>query len=118
MTTEYSVVSVSTVTLEQLNDMLITAVEGGIGYWSEVRNYEWEESYDNHDIPVTVEIRENGEKKWHKVSAEDLLRVVPRISSVSGQASGWNLEEVMDNCDADIADIAVQLLLFDKVVYG
>ena len=115
----YFGVSVSTkVTQEELNDILTAAVEGGTGYWAEVRNYKWE------NVPVvTVELRETDRLSavkpgWHFVSAMDILAVLPQIAENSGQASGWNIREIVENHDAEIADIAVQLVLFGEVIYG
>jgi hypothetical protein len=116
--TSFEVADTATVTLQDLNDLLTTAVEGGIGYWSECRNYRWE----NRPI-VEVEIREfpqeTAEKKgWHKITAMDLLPILPMIRHNSGQANGWTIDEIIENQDADIADVAVQLAHFGKVIYG
>lgn len=117
MTKEFQVQSVETVTLEQLNDMLITAVEGGIGYWSQVDTW----GPKNYDAEVVwVRLREIGEKHWREIRSTDFLPILPRLRQESGQvrSNGWTITQALDNCDADIADIAVQLVIFDKVVYG
>ena len=114
----YDVVSIDQVTLSEMNDILTTAVEGGINYWAEVRNYSWE------NVPiVTVEVREEDQESaekpgWHAVSAMDILRIVSQIRNHSSQAKGWNIREIVDQHDADIADIAVQLAIFGEVIYG
>jgi hypothetical protein len=115
--TEFEVVDITKVTLENLNDLLITAVEGGTNYWAEVRNY------DHKSDIVTVEFREDDQQSaekpgWHAVSAMDMLRILPEIRKHSGQAKDWNITEIIENCDGEIADIAVQLAIFGEVVYG
>jgi hypothetical protein len=114
----FQVPSTATVTLEDLNGILTTAVEGGIGYWSEVKEYRWENT-EIASVKVRELDREDPEKPgWHLINAMDMLRVLPLIESNSSQAKGWNIEEIVEQCDADIADIAVQLAIFGKVIYG
>jgi hypothetical protein len=113
----FEVASTETVTLEQLNDLLITAVEGGIGYWSQVDKW-GPENYDA-DI-VFARLREIGEKHWREIRSTDFVAILPRLTQESGQVrdAGWTINETLENADAEIADIAVQLVIFGKVVYG
>ena len=115
--TTFEVADISTVTMRNLTDLLETGLDG-IGYWAEVRRLERE----NGDLN-SLEVREfdqvSAEKPgWHKVSAMDMLRVLPQIRLNSGQAKDWNVLEIVENADAEIGDIAIQLAIFGEVIYG
>lgn len=116
--TTFEVTDTATVSLQDLNDLLTTAVEGGVNYWAECRNYRWQ------NRPITsVEIREDDQDSaekpgWHEVNALDLLPILSKISRNSNQAKGWTVGEIIENHDAEIADIALQLVVFGKVIYG
>lgn len=117
----YEAVETSKVSLQDLNDILICAVEGGINYWASVRDYRHNAGIDR-DM-TTVEVREDPQSSaekpgWHRVNAIDLLEILPRIKFYSGQAKTWNIREIVENHDAEIADIAVQIAIFDEVIYG
>ena len=116
--TTFEVADTATVSVQDLNDLLTTAVEGGTNYWAEVRNYRW-----RNQTVVSVEFREIDQRSaekpgWHAVNALDLLRILPEIRKHSGQAKHWNIPEIIENQDAEIGDIAVQLTIFGEVIYG
>jgi hypothetical protein len=114
----FEVADTATVTLQDLNDILTTAVEGGIGYWADIKEYRWE-NVDETTVMIKENDQDSAEKPgWIAVKSTDLLPILPLISKHSGQAKGWNIAEIIDQCDADIADIAVQLLVFGEVIYG
>ena len=54
-----------------LGDILTTAVEGGINYWADTKNYSikvWKNpNGDLHE--VSVDVREWGEDRWYNLSA-------------------------------------------------
>lgn len=116
--TEFEVTSTAKVTLEELGEILSDAVEQGIGYWAEVRNYRWD------NVPmVTADIREFDQKSaekpgWHTVTAMDMLRILPTIKDHSGQAKDWDIRELVESYDSEVSDIAVQLAIFGEVIYG
>lgn len=117
----YEVTETSEVTLQDLNDILICAVEGGINYWANVRNYRHNAGANKDQ--TTFEVRENDQKSaekpgWHRITAVDLLDVLGIIRKHSNQAKNWNVLEIVENHDAEIADIAVQLVIFGEVIYG
>lgn len=113
----FEVPDTATVTLESLNDLLITAIEQGTGYWAEIRNYR----HENRDI-VTVDIRENDQQSaenpgWHRISSLDLLNILPRLREI-GQHKGMTIPEILENHDAETADCAVQFVIFGSITYG
>lgn len=117
----FEVVEISEVTLQDLNDILMAAVEGGTGYWAEVRDYRHNggANQDQTTVEFREEDQESAEKPgWHRVSAMDLLAILPEIHKHSNQAATWNVAEIVENHDGEIADIAVQLVIFGQVIYG
>lgn len=115
--TTFEVVDISTVTMRDLTDLLEIGLDG-IGYWANVRRLEWD-----NDRLISLEIREDDQESaekpgWHKVSAMDMLRILPKIRSNSNQAKDWNVNEIVENADAEIGDIAIQLAIFEGVIYG
>jgi hypothetical protein len=117
----YEIPTVETVTQEQLNDLLVAAVEGGTGYWGTVRNY----NYETEDAEVEIaeeapegEFIENIDALiWHKVKASDFVKILPRLREIP-QHKGQSLSEIMENHDAETGDCAMQFLLFGEIKYG
>lgn len=105
---------------DYFNDLIITAVEGGTGYWAVVQNYDWQTREDvDKTKPVTVEFMEEDEYpngEWHKLSGDD-----PKWRTAVRKAAkdrGKSLHAFMIDHDAEYADIAVQFWMFGKLVYG
>lgn len=113
----FEVPSTAKVTMDDLNDIFICAIEQGVGYWAFVRNYEWDREIATAEIKEQVASTDE-KPRWKSVSAMDILEVLPIIKDHSGQAKGWNVNEIVENHDADIADIAMQLVVFGEVIYG
>lgn len=120
--TEFQIPSVETVKLSELNDLLTCAVEGGIGYWSYVQNYEWAADDNGWSKETTVEIAEFDDgtmeesTEYRLVKASDLASVLPDITKKSYLKG--SIRDIIDNMDAETGDIAVQLFLFGDIVYG
>lgn len=116
-----------------LADIIITAVEGGTGYWAAVSGYVWcdaEEGEraantkatlhelddatgafdgDTHDLTIETVAAGIGKIKRGEVGVRaDLLEAIKR-----GDA-----ENDAGDIDADCADVIVQAGLFGEVVYG
>jgi hypothetical protein len=115
-TYEFNVVQKVVVTQENLNDLLVTAVEGGIDYWAFTRNYRL------NDANISVDIMEiDAEKRrWITVKASDLVSILHRLREFElyPMKKGAPVEEYIENMDANVADVAVQLLLFGKEKYA
>jgi len=108
---------------EYLDDILTTAVEGGIGYWSIGRNYVWSD-----DGPATVEIREEEEEEgpWHLVDRSAIRKGIALVLSGDTRVHESYVdtlrkaERELDSCeiDGELADIIVQAAILGDVVYG
>jgi hypothetical protein len=112
-----------------LNDVITTAVEGGIGYWSQVSDYHW-----GDEIETTVRVHELDDDGTPDAigvpitpaKIEDAIKLIltkdshgdyihSRIRSNIFEASA---ENDAGDIDADLADIIVQIAMFGKLVYG
>jgi hypothetical protein len=113
--------------IEFLSDIVITAVEGGIGYWSTVERYAFvldEYSADNHTSATILETGDGDISVQHEVTIETIARGLARVREDHhkfGNRSTWvaadreNDAGEFDSCDADAL---VQLGLFGEVRYG
>jgi len=118
------------ITLAEAGDVMTTALEGGIGYWSQADQIHREAnltcvSYRLHDaadgslngdpdFKPTVVTRQMGRDAWKAVATEaplrsDLMDQMADNTAEPGDAGG---------VDADVADCIVQWAPFGKVVYG
>lgn len=120
-----------------LCDVFITALEGGIGYWSQAIEYHWtlpdtdtksvDESMDIDGFFANIVDGEDGDKDHH-IDAAVIERGLARI--VSGEIKQLRSDiraTVMlinltngdeGDYDAETADCIVQAGLFGEVVYG
>lgn len=112
---------------EFLDDIIITAIEGGIGYWSVCHKYEWDGKPE-----VTAVIQEfdesDGEVTGPKITLNrDLIikginKVLAGESGVADRMvkliAGANATNDGGDIDADGADVIVQAAIFGELVYG
>ena len=100
--------STATYTHQDVNDVLITAIEGGIGYWAcNVRCFAGEDRVSYQDPNwdrVTGEDCEDPETTF-SFTRDDLLVAMHQIA----------LDE---NFDVEDADAAVQIAAFQEIIYG
>ena len=110
-----------------LDDVVSTALEGGIGYWSVCSSYKWK------DVPETVAIIEEfdegtGEPFGDKIRVDRALieKGIKEILSGDGDVSKNLIKSVAaayatndaGDIDSDDADCIVQVGVFGKLVYG
>ncbi len=126
------------------HSIFVTAMEGGIGYWSSCSKYHWalkgadEELTDDLDGFYAVireeDNEEDGKVPEHRIDAEVIDRGINRIANGTATFGGKRLtgnsvlyklacalngalaEEV--DFDADDADNIVQIGLFGDIVFG
>jgi hypothetical protein len=109
-----------------LATVLVTAVEGGIGYWCEARNFWWDYDDDHKFTTASVEVREEEATAWRKVTLATIERGIRRVGSpdfeVNNEWRGWILAGSVTNdtgvIDSDAAETIVQAGLFGELVYG
>ena len=106
-----------------LHDEFVTAIEGGIGYWSEVIQYDWDRA-DWFAVIEDIEgdqhrITEDTIRLGFRRLADDAVRAEVRSAARSLLYSGGKDTEAWEDVqDADTADMVVQFALFGVLVYG
>jgi hypothetical protein len=122
------------------SDLIITAVEGGIGYWSECRNYRWKNAAGD-EIAASVEIREVDEDgdpcgEWVTITPATIAKAMSSLSRGAGWAppeatrptpEWWTRKwrqayreagEGTFDFDASDADTIVQIAALGVLTYG
>lgn len=108
---EYEIKTTQLVTQEDIDDVLVTAFEGGITYWcDEVRVKEGHEAsedcYKSEVLTRGGVLELHDEEGWHTLTLDKLLEVL------------GNMHFNFDDYDAGDADTAVQKAVFGELVYG
>ena len=105
--------------VEFLVDVLITAIEGGIGYWAGILAYDPDKG--------TATIREDETNKTYDLTIETIAKGIGRVKAkgfvVADSILSWIKEDDRENggagtIDAIAADVIVQAALFGEIVYG
>lgn len=112
-----------TFTEENLNDLYVTAMEGGIGYWSQRREYTW--NMENHGLAYAAKIVDveqdcdapDDEVTLLTVDRDTIVKGLTLLSQSAQYGSHWD-DVVKDNADADTADVVVQMGLFGDAIYS
>lgn len=112
-------------TEEEITDIIITALEGGIGYWACLDNTgdEFENAPKDEAVSETAAriILNNGtlvfedaddydSQARYELTLEKLLNGIEKYANENGFD--------MDLLDADMADAIVQYAIFCEIVYG
>jgi hypothetical protein len=120
---------------ELLHTIFVTAMEGGIGYWSVCGGYRWSlngegEIADLYGFEARVrELEGNGTE--FRVDRETIRRGVEGLAAGTvtfggrelspewrARAAGWLAAPTSADLDAEDADVVVQAGLFGDVRYG
>lgn len=113
------------VTEEDIDDIMCTALEGGITYWARAAKVvgEYLGEYGHEQIArggkLIIVDAEDGEK--YELTREKLLRGIQlAVEQEYYEDYEWYYDGKLDTCmiDAEVADVIVQLALFDEVVFG
>jgi hypothetical protein len=117
-------------TSEDLNDLTVSALEGGINYWcrkaviklDENKNYLGISEEDAPNVQFASDVIGYGgtlvlydaesSDKW-ELTLDMFLKGIARYCKENNE----NLSDLLDNHDADTADSIVQYALFDEIVY-
>lgn len=126
--------------IQFLSDIITTAVEGGIGYWSQCSHYQWTEDGAVHVVvgrrnlrtdayAVVHEATDNGDGYRDEplmVDIETVARGIGRLvnkevgihATLRGSLLYANSENDAGEIDADLADCIVQAGIFNEIIYG
>lgn len=111
----------TSVSIETLEDIVVTALEGGVGYWSVLDNSTkpWEK-YNFCDLPTSqaaFELLYNGETlKFYDVEDNTEVWQLTWKNLLKGVEMFGGVKE--EDIDAEVADQIIQYALFGKVVFG
>jgi hypothetical protein len=125
---------------EFLFHVMCSAIEGGIGYWAEIKDYKWGSNEGPYKLGWNLPDAERGSYSQAKVREADDYEVGPWRSLtfatiergikrlVTGEYSlnqdmmdcilGGSATNEAGNIDALCADAIVQVALLNKIVYG
>lgn len=108
------------------DDVLTTAVEGGINYWAQARNYRWSD-----DGPTTVDVRDGGFEddepgEWVALDRKAMSAAITAIREGKGSMADSYRSRILQahrerdagELDAFDADIVVQMAVLGDVIYG
>lgn len=109
---QYEITTTTRVTDEDIDDLLVTAFEGGITYWCDAVRVRQEPSEDYKFASEvltregTLELYDSDEGEWRLLTMPMLLKA---LSDVSFD---------FDDYDAGDADTVIQKAIFGGIVYG
>ena len=117
-----------------LHGIFTTALEGGIGYWSECEKYHWSKDKDGEtddldgffavitpeeeekSLRIDIDVIEKGLTLLADPTKIEALRVNKSIFKICAVANATGEDE--GDIDAEVADCIVQVGLFGEVIYG
>jgi hypothetical protein len=113
---------------EDISDIVITALEGGIGYWACLDNTTdvWNEYYEKYPDDATSELAvkilidgksiyfddEEDVGRRYEFTLEKLLHGIAELDTVRFS------DALMESLDSEVGDMVFQYGIFDKVIYG
>lgn len=114
---------------EQMADLLVTAFEGGINYWCgkvEITAMPKKTSPEGNfnNISASDIVSKGGTVALHDIEDPDEVNWLTRDKMLVGisKTMDWGkfatVEDLMDNHDAETADVIVQYAVFNEIVFG
>jgi len=115
------------ITEQQIQDLLVTAFEGGINYWCdrvEITVMPPNTSPEDYDkLMASQVIAKDGivelrGEDFEKITLLTRDKMLTGISKAMDWGNFASIEELIDNHDAETADIIVQYAIFDEIIFG
>lgn len=112
---------------EDLDDIMTSALEGGINYWCNkvevMGGYLGEYASEQISRGGILRLYDFVEGNWEELTREKLIKGLKKYimkSATSDICEFINHELIIDSClvDADVADAIVQYAVFGNIVYG
>lgn len=112
-----------TFTDQDFDDLLVTAVEGGINYWCRKVEILGEKSpQTNHFLDITNALINGQMIRFYDNESDDAwdMNLNDFMSGIREYCYRYDvlLEYLMDNYDAGSADSIIQLALFEELIFG
>jgi hypothetical protein len=132
---EFEITTKHKITNSEIGDLLICAFEGGINYWCGEVGIKYDENNpdmiygvpeDRQDMVTYASdvIGEGGELIFTDIEGEDGPWVLTYDKFIEGVKKTMDhfrfegVDELIDNHDAEVADVLVQYALFNEIVYA
>ena len=113
------------VTEQDIDDIVCTALEGGINYWAcaarVVGEYLGEWGHEQIARGGKLIIVDSEEDEEYELTREKLLHGIQlAVEQEYYKEYDWYYDGKIDTCqiDAEVADVIIQLALFDDVIFG
>lgn len=114
-----------TVTMEDIDDIMCAALEGGITYWCSkakvVGEYLGEYGHEQIARNGKLMLYDMVEDEKYELDRDDLLKGI-KMAIEEGYYENyeWFTGSSLntDNIDGEVADVIVQMALFEDVIYG
>lgn len=113
------------ITQEDIDDIMCSALEGGITYWCRkakvVGEYLGEYASEQISRGGKLKLYDAEEDEVYELTLEKFLKGIELAIQHNYYAEyGWCDGTMLDTCnvDASVADAIIQLALFDDVIYG
>lgn len=113
------------VTEEDIDDIMSTALEGGINYWCDKAEVFGQRlgNYASEQIARggTLKLHDAEDNRNHLLTRNGLLKGIKQaIEGNYFACYNWFDGNAIDTCmvDAEVADVIIQFALFEEVVYG
>lgn len=114
-----------TVTTQDIDDIMVTALEGGINYWCRkaevVGEYLGEYASDQISRGGSLILYDAESSDHWELNLEKLLNGIQKAIEDNWFSDyDWYVDGELDCCqiDAEVADTIVQFALFDDIVFG
>jgi hypothetical protein len=111
----------SLISEEDLADLMVAALEGGINYWAgqctvveKVEGKEYSSDVVAYGGSVLISNADDERETWTLTTSKLIKGVVYAMKHYEYESA----EDLMDSHDAETADVIVQFALFDEIVYG
>lgn len=104
-----------------LKDLLVTAVEGGSGYWADFLNVKRDTELNIIKCLVVEQERSTEDEPPRRVDVtpELLALGLERLAQANFPSALTHLKNAIDETgDAETADVVLQMTVFGSVVYG
>ena len=113
------------VTQQDIDDIMATALDSGISYWCRkaevVGDYLGEYASDQISRGGVLKLYDAEEDDVYELTLDKFLTGLEKAIRDNWFADyDWHNGKELDTCnvDAEVADVIIQLALFDDVVYG
>ena len=128
MSREFEYTVKKKITEEEITNLIVDGLEGGITYWAMLHNDtpEFKEYYKNTDLAtaeIVAEIILKGGSvkitdREEEVDAEYNLTLERLLVGIEKNAAERPYDCDLENYDADTCDAIIQYAIFDEVIFG